>query len=176
MRAVARLVVTRRGVPQGPRLRPRILRSAAGGRLCSRASGSGVPDQARSPVPDDNVPSRRRFLTGRIRGEQPFWRPVPTIGASPNDVLWGVWCDGSDHALIVGDGGAIHRLKDGVWRREESGVKEPLHAVAGFGDGNAGNAAGNAPALPLSPSAGWGSSCIGTAPDGAGLAAASSIR
>lgn len=50
-------------------------------------------------------------------------------------MLWGVWCDGSDHALVVGDGGAIHRLKDGVRRREESGVKEPLHAVVGFGDG-----------------------------------------
>ena len=105
-------------------------------------------------MPDDNVPSRRRFLTGRIRGEQPIWRPVPTTGASPNDVLWGVWCDGSDHALIVGDGGAIHRLKDGVWRREESGVKEPLHAVAGFGDGNAGNAAGNAPGI-AAVAVGW---------------------
>ncbi len=81
----------------------------------------------------DSAPSRRRFLTGRIHGEQPVWRPVPTAGAGPSDVLWGVWCDGSGHALIVGDGGAIHRLKDGAWRREESGVREPLHAVAGFG-------------------------------------------
>ena len=84
---------------------------------------------------DDNVPPRRRFLTGRIHGEQPIWRRVPTTGADPSDVLWGVWCDGPDHALIVGDGGAIHRLKDGAWRPEESGVKEPLHAVVGFADG-----------------------------------------
>ena len=49
-------------------------------------------------------------------------------------MLWGVWCDGPDHALIVGDGGAIHRLEDGAWRGEESGVNEPLHAVVGFGD------------------------------------------
>lgn len=72
-----------------------------------------------------------------MHGEVPVWRQVPTAGANPNDVLWGVWCDGPDHALIVGDGGAIHRLKDGSWRREESGVKEPLHAVAGFADGTA---------------------------------------
>ena len=85
----------------------------------------------------DSPPPRRRFLTGRIHGELPVWRQVPTTGANPNDVLWGVWCDGSDHALIVGDGGAVHRLKDGAWRREESGVKEPLHAVVGFGDDNA---------------------------------------
>ena len=114
------------------------------GRPRSQAAGSGLPDQTGSPVPDDNVPSRRRFLTGRIRGEQPIWRPVPTTGASSNDVLWGVWCDGPDHALIVGDGGAIHRLKDGVWRREESGVKEPLHAVVGFGGDAAVDVAGTA--------------------------------
>ena len=86
-------------------------------------------------MPNDKPPPRRRFLTGRIHGEQPMWRPVPTAGTPPSDVLWGVWCDGPDHALIVGDGGAIHRLKDGAWRPEESGVKEPLHAVVGFADG-----------------------------------------
>ena len=85
----------------------------------------------------DSAPSRRRFLTGRFHGEQPVWRQVPTTGANPSDVLWGVWCDGPDHALVVGDGGAIHRLKGGAWRREESGVKEPLHAVVGFGGDNA---------------------------------------
>ena len=85
----------------------------------------------------NSAPSRRRFLTGRIHGEQPVWRQVPTSGADPSDVLWGVWCDGPDHALVVGDGGAVHRLKDGAWRREESGVKEPLHAVVGFGGDNA---------------------------------------
>lgn len=94
-------------------------------------------------MPDDSVPSRRRFLTGRIRGERPVWRPVPTAGANPNDVLWGVWCDGPGYALVVGDGGAIHRLSGGVWRREESGVKEPLHAVVGFG-GAAGEDTGDA--------------------------------
>ena len=81
----------------------------------------------------DHLPPRRRFLTGRIHGEQPVWRQVPAAGAGPSDVLWGVWCDGADHALVVGDGGAVHRLKDGAWRREDAGVKEPLHAVAGFG-------------------------------------------
>ena len=86
---------------------------------------------------DDSAPPRRRFLTGRIHGERPVWRPVPTTGANPSDVLWGVWCEGPDHALIVGDGGAIHRLKDDAWRREESGVREPLHAVVGFADGTA---------------------------------------
>ena len=50
----------------------------------------------------DSAPSRRRFLTGRFHGEQPVWRRVPTAGADPNDVLWGVWCDGPDRALIVG--------------------------------------------------------------------------
>ena len=85
----------------------------------------------------DSAPSRRRFLTGRIHGEQPVWRQIPTVGANPSDVLWGVWCDGPDHALIVGDGGAIHRLKGGAWRREESGVKEPLHAVVGLGGDDA---------------------------------------
>ena len=82
----------------------------------------------------DNPPPRRRFLTGRIHGEQPVWRQVPTAGANPSDVLWGVWCGGPGHALIVGDGGAVHRLRDGAWRREDSGVKEPLHAVVGFDD------------------------------------------
>ena len=85
----------------------------------------------------DSAPSRRRFLTGRFHGEQPVWRQVPSAGANPSDVLWGVWCDGPDRALIVGDGGAIHRLEDGAWRREESEVKEPLHAVVGFGTDNA---------------------------------------
>ena len=80
----------------------------------------------------DTAPSRRRFLTGRIHGEQSVWRQIPTAGANPSDVLWGVWCDGPDHALVVGDGGAIHRLNDGAWQREESGVKEPLHAVVGL--------------------------------------------
>ena len=88
-------------------------------------------------MPGDSTPSRRRFLTGRIHGEQPVWRRVPAAAANANDVLWGVWCDGPDHALIVGDGGAIHRLRNGAWRREASGVKEPLHAVAGFADGTA---------------------------------------
>ena len=85
----------------------------------------------------DSAPSRRRFLTGRFHGEQPVWRQVPTAGADPSDVLWGVWCDGPDHALVVGDGGAIHRLRGDTWQREESGVKEPLHAVVGFGTDHA---------------------------------------
>ena len=56
----------------------------------------------------DNPPPRRRFLTGRIHGEQPVWRQVPTAGANPSDVLWGgVWCGGPGHALIVGDGGVV---------------------------------------------------------------------
>ena len=92
-------------------------------------------------MPDDSVPSRRRFLTGRIRGERPVWQPVPAAGAGPNDVLWGVWCDGPGHALVVGDGGAIYRLSVGAWRREDSGIREPLHAVAGFGDDAAGRGA-----------------------------------
>ncbi len=86
---------------------------------------------------DDNLPSRRRFFTGRIHGERPVWRQVPTTGVNPNDVMWGVWCNGPDHMLIVGDGGAIHRLRDGEWRSEDSGVKEPLHCVVGFADGTA---------------------------------------
>ena len=69
-----------------------------------------------------------------MHGERPVWRQVPTTGVNSNDVLWGVWCDGPDHALIVGDGGVIHKLEDGAWRGEESGVREPLHAVVGFGD------------------------------------------
>ena len=85
----------------------------------------------------DSAPPRRRFLTGRLHGERPVWRQIPTAGANPNDVLWGVWCNGPDDALIVGDGGAIHRLKGDTWRREESGVKEPLHGVVGFGGGTA---------------------------------------
>ena len=90
---------------------------------------------------DDETPPRRRFLTGRIHGERPVWRSVPTTGANPSDVLWGVWCDGPDHALIVGDDGAIHRLRNGAWRREDSGVKEPLHAAVGF-DGDVAVAVG----------------------------------
>lgn len=82
--------------------------------------------------------SRRGFfqrLADDSRGRFQHWRQI--LDKAVDGVLWAAWAANAEHVFAVGDGGAVLHFDGQSWRSQVANTRLPLHAVCGWGTGQA---------------------------------------